>query len=284
MPPTRRSVLRGLGLTAAVGGVSSLATRGFGFGRATTSATALVAGSLLELAAQIPGASVEAHGSVAVRRLVLDGLREPDVIAVADPRLLGGLVDRASLFASNAVVLAYHPNSSYAASLEDDWRSALLAEDLRLGRTDPKKDPLGYRTVMALRLAERRSGLEASSVLDDSRVFLETDLLNALEGGRLDAAFTYRNMAVGRDLPHVTLPAAIDFSDPARAATYRTVSVDLGGTKVHGTPIRYAAAPLTDEGTAWAERLVSGREQLQEAGFTVPTDYPRRDAPIGGSA
>lgn len=279
----RRSVVRGLGLASA-GGVGAVGYAGFGSGRASTSVRALVAGSLLELASEIPGASVEAHGSVAVRRLVLDGLREPDAIALADPRLFAGLSEQATLFATNAVVLAYAPDSRHAEAIETDWQAAIERPGIDLGRTDPKQDPLGYRTVMALRLAARAYGVEARSVLAASTVFLETDLLNVLEAGGIDAAFAYRNMAVQRDLPYVELPDAIDFSDPALADTYGTVSYDLGTETVRGTPIRYAAAAMTDAGEPWVERLVTAGGTLRAAGFGVPADYPRREQRVPGTA
>lgn len=283
MERRRRPLLRELGL-ASVGCVGILGYTGFGSGRASPSARALVAGSLLALATQISGASVEAHGSVAVRRLVLNGLREPDAIALADPRLFAGLSERATLFATNAVVLAYAPGSRHADALESDWQGTIEHGGIDLGRTDPEKDPLGYRTVMALRLAAREYGVDARGVLQGSNVFLETDLLNVLEAGGLDAAFAYRNMAVQRGLPYVELPDAIDFSNPALADAYRTVSYDLGAETVDGAPIRYGATALTESGEPWVERLVTAGDRLRSAGFLVPSDYPRRERRVPGAA
>lgn len=274
---SRRSALRRLGLAATVAGTGTLGYAAFGSGRPTETARALVAGSLLELANGIPGASVEAHGSVAVRRLILDGLRDPDAVALADPRLFEGISQRTTVFATNAVVLAYDPASRFADPLEADWQTTIERDGIELGRTDPKQDPLGYRTVMALRLAERSHGVDARSVLDAAGVYLETDLLNVLEGGKLDAAFAYRNMAVQRDLPFVALPDGIDFSNPANAATYRSVTYDLGNVTLRGAPIRYAAAAVTETGEPWVDRLVSARDQLREAGFIVPAEYPTTD-------
>ena len=281
MDRSRRSLLRGLGLAVA-GGTGALGFAEFTAGRSSTEANALVAGSLLELADGIPGATVEAHGSVAVRRLVTDGLRAPDAVALADPRLFSGIAERATLFATNALVIAYHPDSPFAGALASDWSRALEADGIALGRTDPQKDPLGYRTVMAMRLAERDHSVDATTVLDGSDVFLETDLLNVLEGGQVDAAFAYRNMAVQRDLPYVELPVRIDFSDPGLAAHYASVGYDLGGETVRGAPIRYGAAALTDRGGAWVERLVTAAAALRAAGFGVPADYPVRNVVLGG--
>jgi molybdate/tungstate transport system substrate-binding protein len=281
----RRQFLRRLaagGLTAAT--VGTVGVQGVKYvvddgGAATPpEPTALVAGSLLVLADSVAGARIEAHGSLTVRNLVVDGARDPDVLALADPVLFEGLTDELTLFATNALVLAYNPESPHAAALDTDWSSALTRDDVRVGRTDPKADPLGYRTVLASQLAERQ-GLASSAILDDSFVFPETALMRTLEAGKLDAAFVYENMAVEHDLPFVDLPSTIDFSDPAEADRYEAVSLDLPNRTVHGAPIRYGIASLTDSGTAWADELASDTARLREHGFTVPDAYPL-DRPV----
>ncbi|SEO22678.1 molybdate/tungstate transport system substrate-binding protein [Halogranum amylolyticum] len=239
----------------------------------TTPARALVAGSLLVLADDVAGADVEAHGSLTARNLVVDGARDPDVLALADPDLFSGITAETTLFATNALVLAYDPESRYADAIADDWATGLAREGVRVGQTDPKADPLGYRTVLAMRLADDR-GLAAAELLDDSLVFPETALMRTLEAGKIDAAFVYENMAVEHDLPFVDLPPAIDFSDPARVDTYATVSLDLPDRTVRGAPIRYGVTALTDAGAAWADSLATDRDRLRDHGFTVPDDYP----------
>lgn len=282
MPVTRRSALRALGGAATAGAVGAAA-----YGRATGGEseerpTALVAGSLLRVAERLGGAAVEAHGSAAVRRLVLEGAREPDAVVLADPRLFAGVAERATLFASNALVIAHGPASPAAAALRRDWRAALTRDGVALGRTDPDLDPLGYRTVMALRLAERGGGPAAERVLDGSAVLRETDLLNALGRGGIDAAFAYRSMATGRGLPYVPLPDRIDFSDPERADRYATVAYDLPDATVRGAPIRYAATAASPAGRRWVDRLVTARDLLADEGFLLPDGYPARDRRVGG--
>jgi molybdate/tungstate transport system substrate-binding protein len=240
-------------------------------------ADALVAGSLLRVAREVPGAAVEAHGSAAARRLVLNDLRRPDAVALADPRLFEGITERATLFATNALVLAYDRELAHAEAIERDWKRAIESEGIAIGRTDPELDPLGYRTVMGLRLAERTTEIDAQRVLEKSRILPETELLSVLDGGSLDAAFAYRSMAVERGLAYRPLPARIDFSDPARAEEYASVTYDLGGGSIVGAPIRYGVAAITEDGRAWADRLVASGETLWESGFTVPPEYPVRD-------
>lgn len=274
----RRSVLRaalaglgGLSLLTAVGG-RLVADR-------TTVPSVLVAGSLQGVASTVGGASVEAHGSVAARRLVLEEARSPDAMALADPALFEGIATTATRFATNALVIAYHPSSRFADPLERDWVHAIGRPGIDLGRTDPEQDPLGYRTVMALRLGAER-GLDPGEVLEASSVLPETALMRTLEAGELDGAFAYRSMAVEHDLPYVDLPAGMDFSDPSEAERYATVSVELRERTVRGAPIVYAAAALTDDGRPWVEALTRAHDVLRSAGFTVPAGYPS-EGPIG---
>jgi molybdate/tungstate transport system substrate-binding protein len=281
MVRSRRSVLRAVGGATACGAVGTfLYGQSMGPDAGATDVDALVAGSLLRVARATSGAAIEAHGSAAVRRLVLNELRTPDVVALADPRLFEGIADRATLFATNALVLVYDRDSTYAGAIERDWKQAIESERIVLGRTDPDRDPLGYRTVMAAELAERPYGLDAQSVLDDAEVLPETDLLSALEAGGLDAAFAYQSMAVERGLAYRSLPARIDFSDPAFAERYASVAYDLDGEPIRGTPIRYGAAAITERGRTWVERLVSSVALLRESGFEVPAAYPIRDASV----
>lgn len=256
----RRAVLAAAGTALAGTAAASLVTDG------RSDATVLVAGSLQSVATRVPGAAVEAHGSVTCRQYVRDGIRDPDALALADPVLFDGIA-APTLFATNALTLA--TTDEHAAR---DWRALVRDDGVTVGRTDPRQDPLGYRTVLALRLSD----LDADRALDEMPAFPETSLLRTLEAGGLDAAFCYRNMAVDHGLPHADLPAAIDFSDPDRADHYATVSVEVDGETVRGAPIRYGAAALTDAGEPWVDSLVTGQERLRDAGFGVPSGFPKR--------
>jgi molybdate/tungstate transport system substrate-binding protein len=237
-------------------------------------ADALVAGSLQSLATAVPGGTVEAHGSLAVRQFVRDGVREPDAVALADPALFDGLADRMTLFATNALTLAYDPDSPLADDLRADWASALQDPAISVGRTDPETDPLGYRTVLALDLAAGADRLDPAAVLANTTILPEVQIARVLDRGGVDAAFVYRNMSAEYDFPTVDLPARIDFSDPSLAGTYASVSLRLDDRTVRGAPIRYAAAALTPRGRDWVERLTSDRKRLREHGFSVPDRYP----------
>lgn len=228
----------------------------------------------------------EAHGSVSVARLVADGKRDPDIVSLADAALFDGPLQPEGYvsFATNALVLAYRPETAagqrLAAVGPDDWYKPLLDEDLRVGRTDPDLDPLGYRTLFALGLAEdyhEVPGL-ADRVLERDQIYPETGLISQFEVGAIDAAFAYRSMATARNYAFVELPPQINLSDPAYAEDwYATVSHSLpNGNTVRGAPIRYVSALRHARPEAVTVfRRQCRRSLLTEFGFTVPKDYPR---------
>jgi len=233
----------------------------------------------------------EARGSLAAARLVQDGSRRPDLLIVADPRVLqtvltAAQVPRYALFAANSMVIAYRPGSAYALALKAgrSWYQALQLPGLHLGRSDPELDPLGYRALLVLQLAQRyyrRPGL-LHKIIKPDQLYPEGQLMAQLESGQLDAAFVYRNMSNDHHLPFTALPHAIDLSDPARQADYRRASyTDRQGVIRRGAPILYAAAPLAKvphpkAARRFADFLGSAPAQkiMTQNGFLVWPDFP----------
>ncbi|QLH83375.1 extracellular solute-binding protein [Halosimplex pelagicum] len=307
---SRRSVLAALGSagagTALSGCVGSVGSAVGADGRGASGAagdsdgrpvSVLAAGSLqlafsegLRAAVDRP-VRVEAHGSVTAARLVAEGKRDPDIVALADTALFDRLVpaDWHAEFATNALVVAYDGDGEVGRRVgsADRWFAPLLASDATLGRTDPDLDPLGYRTLFALDLAGEyydRPGLR-DALTDRRSVYPETSLLSRFETGDLDAAVVYRSMAEDRGYDYLDLPTEIDLGDPARADTYGAVSYDLPtGETVRGAPIAYGALARTDdESVAEAfETLVDGA-YLRDHGFAVPDEFPEYsgDVPRG---
>ena len=229
---------------------------------------------------------IEAHGSATVARLVAEGQRDPDIVSVADTALFDGPLTPPwyAEFATNAVVLAYNRNTAagkrVAAAGTEGWYRPLLEGDVRLGRTDPDTDPLGYRTLFVLELASRYYGVPGlrDRIPARDQLFPETELVAQFETGAIDAAVVYRNMATERGYGYVELPPQIDLSDPSYAGSwYSTVSYTLPeGTSVTGGPISYASTlrhPSAAAGSVF-EQHVDG-DYLQEFGLNVPDEYPR---------
>ncbi|MFD1648078.1 extracellular solute-binding protein [Haloarchaeobius litoreus] len=282
----RRVVLAGVaGTTAGLAGCSGV----FGGGSAVS---VLAAGSLNDalengLRERVDQrVTVESHGSARVARLVAEGQKDPDIVAVADVALFESTLrpDWYAEFATNSLVLAYDADSQggrrVAAAGTDGWWQPLLDGDVSLGRTDPDLDPLGYRTLFALELANDHYDTETdlrAAIPDPAQLYPETQLVSQFETGAIDAAFTYRSMAVDRGYAFLDLPAAIDLGDPSLADQYGSTSYELpDGTVVSGAPISYAATLRHESGAANAvfEALI-GDGYLTEFGFTVPEAYPR---------
>jgi molybdate/tungstate transport system substrate-binding protein len=252
----------------------------------------LVAGSLADAVenglrpAAGPEVRAEARGSAAAARLVAEGKRDPDVLSLADVALFSGAVSPPwhAVFATNAVVLAHDPGTPGGRRVEragpDRWYDPLLAGEVRLGRTDPDLDPLGYRTLFALDLASEHYGTGVdlrAAIPEREQVYPETRLASAFEAGELEAAFLYRSTAVDRGYQFVSLPSAVDLSDPRFADGYADATHTLpGGRTVRGAPIAYGATLRNDRTPAQEvfRRHVTA-DYLSAFGFEVPGGYPR---------
>ncbi|KOX91797.1 ABC transporter substrate-binding protein [Haloarcula rubripromontorii] len=278
---TRRAVLAALGSGIA-------ATAGCGaFGRERVDV--LVAGSLQKAASETLQAqtdvelAVEARGSVQAARLVADGKRDPAIVALADPALFDRVMDAAwhAVVASNEMVLAYNPETDGGTRVAaaEPWYGPLRTGSVSLGRTDPRLDPLGYRTLFTLDLAADYYDEPdlADAVLSPDQTYPETQLLAQFETGAVNAAFVYRSMAMERDYPFREFPAEIHLGDPAHAERYRTTSYELpNGTAVAGNPIEYGAVRRDEqEATRTAFETVLSGDWLAPHGFTVRQTYPR---------
>lgn len=274
-------------LSALAGSLTALAGCSTVLGSSGSAVRVLCAGSLqnalLALDSAVdPAVQVEAHGSAAAARMVADGQRHPDVVALADATLFESVlsVPWYAHVATNELTLAYDASTDAGRRIEraERWVDPIADGSVSLGRTDPALDPLGYRTLFALELAETyydRPGL-AASVRESSRIYPETSLLARLDSGAVGAAVVYRNMAQDHGFDTVDLPAAIDLSDPERADSYRTTEYTLpDGTTVTGGPIDYAAtARNTDDDTlAVFETIIDGA-LLADYGFRVTDRYP----------
>jgi len=280
---SRREVLAG-----AVAGIGGLAGCTSILARETEGPVSiLVAGSLANAAenglrpALDRPVRVEAQGSAHGARLVASGERDPDIVSLADTVLFSTPMSAGwyAAFATNAVVLAYDPGTPGGERIErvapDRWYDPLQAGDVRLGRTDPDLDPLGYRTLFVLELAGDRYG-----DVDDLRtaiprreqLYPETRLASAFETGEIEAAFCYRSTAVDRGYAFVSLPPAIDLSDPAFEEAYAEVTYTLpSGTTVRGAPIVYGATARSDRSAVREVfRRHVGGAYLPEFGFTPP--------------
>ena len=200
----------------------------------------------------------ENGASLDLARRITELHRVPDVIALADEEVFPQLlVPRATSwyarFARNRLVLAYTDRSHGAARISAvNWHRVLLRSDVRVGRSDPRLAPVGYRTLLLYRLAEshyRQPGLAARLEARTPPALLRanaSELVALLQAGELDYIVDYESLASANRLRFVRLPPEIDLGDPARAREYARASVRVArrtDTTTHsGSPIVYAAS------------------------------------------
>ncbi len=215
----------------------------------------------------------EARGSVTIINMVRDGYRKPDVIISADADLLNELkpdyVKNYAIFASNSIVIAH----TTADISENTWIDDILSEKYTFGISDPASDPLGYRSLMVIKLAEIVYGRK---IYEDIRkkllVFgLETDLAANIKAGTVDAGFLYRNMARSHQLSFITLPEQIDLSSPDYQEFYRKAIIKTENRVHRGGAILYGIASTVwsgDNGKRFLDFILGeGRKLLEKYGL-----------------
>jgi molybdate/tungstate transport system substrate-binding protein len=234
----------------------------------------------------------EAKGSVALANFIRDGVRHPDVFLSADPKVIDPLLGTGpahagwyTTFATTRLLIGYSKKSAQAARFADvaagkgSLADVLRTPGLRLGRTDPKLDPKGYRTIIAMKLLGRASHLPdlSAQVLgaDDNaaQILPEETLLARLEAGDLDCGILYSTEVGARDIGVVEFPPDANLGDPSRAAVYATESVTVAGVVRTGAPVAYAITILNDApqaaGAVAFVRFLLTNPALPKAGMTL---------------
>ena len=237
---------------------------------------------------------IQAHGSIQVIRHVTELGESVDVVAVADYSLVPLLMYQTPMAngkpfadwyikpASNELVLAYTPQSKYADSLNaSNWYDIIARPDVNFGLADPRMDVVGYRAIMATKLAEiyyKQAGIFQNtigryftmplpeSVVDSTqqvtvpellepsqkRMYLRgasMQLLSLLDSGDIDYAFEYRSVVAQRNLEYLELPAEINLGSEDLEAYYKQVKVKIDYRRFksvipvfEGLPIAYGLA------------------------------------------
>lgn len=204
---------------------------------------------------------MESAGSVASARKITDLDRPCDIMASADYMVIDNMLiptyaDWNIRFVSNELSIVYTSRSKYASLINaKNWFDILMKEDVAYGRADPNSDPCGYRTVLAMQLAEKyykKPGLAGRLIAKDQNYMRpkEVDLIALLESGSIDYIFIYRSVAIQHQLPYLTLPDQVNLKNPAFAKLYATVSTDINGKEpgkkeiIKGEPMVYGVTML----------------------------------------
>lgn len=203
----------------------------------------------------VPPALLEAAGSLETVRKLTELERVPDVLAVADEALIARLLMPRlatwyAAFARDRLVIAYTPRSRGAGVVNAaNWPLVVTGGDVLVGRSDPDRDPAGYRALLAMRLAERhyrRPGLAARLLARAPARLVRpksADLVALLQAGELDYAWLYESVARAGGLSLVRLPGDVDLGDAARAAAYAAESVRVAGAG-RGDTLALAGRPI----------------------------------------
>lgn len=228
-----------------------------------------------------PAARVELMGSREMIRAVTSLSRTADLLVSADADeleavLIPAHVTAATTFARNRVVLAISRRLAGGDTITTaNWADVVASGRLTVGRTDPVRAPLGYRTQMVWMLSEfelHRRGLSAQLAAASPPALLrgnESDLAALLESGDADAVWCYESLARALHLHYVTLGDRIDLGAEDQADYYHAVKVRVPGAEpgdtveVAGSPIRYSIAVTNT--SAEPVRAVLLRDRLLDA-------------------
>ncbi len=245
---------------------------------------------------------LEASGSVMAVRKITDLHKRADVLAVADYTLIPTLMypdyaDFYIAFARNELVLCYTNESRYSNEIDpSNWYEILERNDVKFGFSNPNVDPCGYRTVMAMKLAElyyrkpifheliaNHTNIACNGtriitpkdIESDGKVVIRdksVDLIALLESNSIDYAFEYKSVAMQHGLKFVELPDEINLRNFSLKDWYRQVSIMVwrveNGTfvqkEIRAKPIVYGLtipknAPNREIAEYYLEYLLSGK-------------------------
>jgi molybdate/tungstate transport system substrate-binding protein len=197
------------------------------------SVSVLYAGSLVwpmsegvkpALAAQGIDLEGEAGGSTQLESWIESGKRTPDVFISVDPALIAKLGDKVAFsktFATTDLGLGWAGKSNYAYVFEGVAKGempllvALAQPGLRLGRTNPAKDPKGQWTIDALTLLLGAPNEKRILGVDDNpaQIYPEQELVARIGAGELDAGFMYASEAHARSFEFMPFPGESSMSD-----------------------------------------------------------------------
>ncbi|HVC44101.1 MAG TPA: extracellular solute-binding protein [Candidatus Binataceae bacterium] len=205
-----------------------------------------------------------AQGSAGLANLIVAGSIRPDVFISITPEpmrivLKAGKAESAIPIARTEMVIAYSPNSQYAAALSKSgdpgakpWWQILETPGFRFGRTDPNTDPQGLNVIFTMQLAARyyhQPGL-AERVLgpqiNPQQIFQEPQVMARLQAGQLDAGSAYKMQPAALGLPFLSLPGEINLGSAAMEHEYQQASVTLNGKPHRPSPLVFYAAVLKD--------------------------------------
>jgi molybdate/tungstate transport system substrate-binding protein len=247
---------------------------------------------------------VQGHGTIQVVRHVTELNYKIDVVLVADYSLIPVMMyptkiagtsesyaDHYIRFATNTLVLAYTNSSKYSSEIRsDNWPSIIAHSEVKIGLANPQLDALGYRTLMAIQLAQDYYGIQnlfhtvitenldppINSIPNGSNYTItvpeiqqpngdklalrasEVDLIALLQSGYLDYCFLYLSNAKQYGFSYVELPNEVNMGDAQHQSNYERMQVVYEHE-------RFASVTLDRTG------------ETIYYGLTIPINAPRPD-------
>jgi molybdate/tungstate transport system substrate-binding protein len=204
----------------------------------------------------------ESGGSTKLARTITELGKPADIMASADYEVIDKMLVPEFAkwnvrFATNQIVLCYTPASKFASEINDkNWAEILQRPGVVWGHSDPNLDPCGYRSLMAIQLAEKFSGQAGlyDKVLanrPEKNVRPKSvELISMMESGNMDYAFEYMSVAVQHGLKYVTFDDHINMGNYAMDPFYKTAVVKVTGKKpgefveVKGSSITYGVTMI----------------------------------------
>jgi molybdate/tungstate transport system substrate-binding protein len=203
-----------------------------------------------------------AQGSTGLANLIVVGSILPDVFISVTPGpmrnvLKAGKAEKAIPIARTEMVIAYSPQSRYAAQLANaneagakPWWQTLETPVFRFGRTDPNADPQGLNIIFTMHLAARYyhqpdlADKIMGPLINPQQIFQESELMARLQAGQLDASSAYKTQPGALGLPFLSLPKEINLGDASMEEGYKKATVTLNGKTLHPSPLVFYAAAL----------------------------------------
>jgi molybdate/tungstate transport system substrate-binding protein len=205
-----------------------------------------------------PGVDVvrKSGGSTKMARLISEKGEQADIMGSADFKVIDKNLIPAHAgwnirFATNQLVLCYTDKSRFANEINaDNWYRILARKGVQWGHSDPNLDPCGYRSLMALQLAEihyGRKGLSDELIANRPQENVRrkaVELVSMLKNGELDYGWEYLSVAVQHNLRYVKLPDRINLGNYQYDAFYGQAAVKVAG-KAPGTWITRKGKSIT---------------------------------------
>ncbi len=178
--------------------------------------------------------------------------------------------------------ILYRGKSREASAITSgNWYEVIVRDGVRYGHSNPERDPAGYWTLVAWRLAEehyRVPGLARRLAEHCPPANIRpksVDLIALLQSGELDYYFGYASDARLGNLKFLALPPEINLGDFSRAGEYAKASVEVGSAptrkRIVGAPIGYGLTMTSDPPNREAA-VQFIRMMLGEAGTKAASD------------